>query len=264
MTNIQFVPGAIDASDCISNAWEMLKRTYGMFLGVSLVAYLLIACVPCLNVFLMGPVMGGVYYVALRDMRGEPVDFGMMFKGFEKFVPLMVVGLIQSIPGIIIQILQYVFQFSSAILDTRRGRGVDYDFFQSSSGSDLAIGTGMMILIGVGAIAIMIFGILWWAATFCAVPLVMEYDLGAIDALKLSAQAGMNNIGGLIVLVIFEGLVMILGLLMICVGMFLISIPIMFLANAFAYRQIFPYVDRQFNMAPPPPNAYGSSFGSGM
>jgi len=262
MNNIQFIPSAVEAGDCISSAWEMLKRNYGMFLGVSLVAYLLIACIPCLNIFILGPVMGGVYYVALRDMRGEPVDFGMMFKGFEKFVPLMVIGLIQSIPGIIIQILQYVFQFSSAILDSRRGRGIDYDF--QASGSDFALGTGMIILFVIIALAVMIFGFLWWLALFCAVPLAMEHNLGPIEAIKLSAQAGFNNIGGLLALIIFEGLVMLLGTLLLCIGAFLISVPIMFLANAFAYRQIFPYVERQFNMSPPPPTAYGSNFGSGM
>ena len=38
------------------------------------------------------PAMAGMYYVMLRNMRGESVEFGMMFKGFEKFVPLMVIG----------------------------------------------------------------------------------------------------------------------------------------------------------------------------
>ena len=112
MTNIQFVPSAISAGECISNAWETLKAKYGMYLGISLIAIILTGCVPCLNIFIMGPVMGGVYYVVLRDMRGEPVDFGMMFKGFEKFVPLMVVGLIQSVPGIIAQIVQYGVRFA--------------------------------------------------------------------------------------------------------------------------------------------------------
>ena len=62
--------------------------------------------------FIIGPILGGVYYVVLRDMRGEPVDFGMMFKGFDKFVPLMVIGLIQAIPEIIGQGLRVAGQFA--------------------------------------------------------------------------------------------------------------------------------------------------------
>ena len=104
MTNIQFQRGAVDASTAISSAWEMIKGNYGLYLGVAVVAMVLTGCIPCLNIFLIGPVMGGVYFFALRAMRNEPIEFGMMFKGFEKFVPLMVIGLIQSIPGIIGQV----------------------------------------------------------------------------------------------------------------------------------------------------------------
>ena len=40
---------------------------------------------------------------------------------------------------------------------------------------------------------------------------------------------------------------------------------IIYAANAFAYRMVFPWFQQQVgNMMPPPPNAYGSNFGSGM
>src|SRR3954468_7443036 len=86
---IRFNRGAISAGECVSTAWEMIKAQYGLYLGITLLAWVMISCIPCLNIFLMGPVRGGVFYVGLRDMRREPVDFGMMFKGFENFVPLM-------------------------------------------------------------------------------------------------------------------------------------------------------------------------------
>lgn len=261
MTNIQFQSGGIDAGGCVSNAWEMLKANYGVYLGISLLAIVLTGCIPCLNLFLIGPVVGGVYYVVLRDMRGEPIEFGMMFKGFEKFVPLMVIGLIQSIPGVIAQIIQYGARFAEIGMNGGIGNGRDFDFFQASS-RDTALAGGMMAIIAVVFIAFMIFSIIWHMVFFFAVPLAMEYDLSPIDAIKLSARAGMSNIGGLIVLFIFEALVMIVGLLLICIGAFLISIPVMYIANAFAYRQVFPLIEQQYNMAPPPPTAYG--FGGGQ
>ena len=260
MTNIEFQRGAIDAGGCISNAWEMIKQNYGMYLGIAVLAIVLTGCIPCLNLFLIGPVIGGVFYVVLRNMRGEPVEFGMMFKGFEKFVPLMVIGLIQSIPGIIAQVIQYGVRFAG--LGLNGGRNGDFQFFQASD-RDFALAGGMMVIAIVGSIAFMIFAFVWWAIFFFAIPLAMEHDLSPVDAIKLSAQAAFANIGGLIVLLIFQVLVVLLGLVMVCIGVFLISIPIIYAANAFAYRQVFPWIEQRFNMAPPPPPAYGD-FGSGM
>ena len=260
MNDIQFIPGAIDAGDCVTNAWEMLKKNYGMYLGISVVTMLLVSCIPCLNIFIVGPVMGGFFYVASRDMRGEPADFGMMFKGFEKFVPLMVIGLIQSIPGVIAQVLRLTINLGQLGLGGKDG---NYQFFQASSDKDILAG-GLAVIGVVVGLVFAVIAIVWWMIMFFAIPLAMENEIGPIDAIKLSARAAMSNIGGLIVLIIFEILVMLVGILLICVGAFLISFPVILLANVFAFRQVFPWAGQQFNMAPPPPNAYGSNFGSGM
>ncbi|MEP6787310.1 MAG: hypothetical protein ABJB40_02685, partial [Acidobacteriota bacterium] len=152
MMEPQFRSGAINAGECVSNAWEQIKQNYGLYLGVSLLAMLLTGCIPCLNVFLIGPIMGGVFYFALRDMRREPVEFGMMFKGFEKFVPLMVIGVIQSIPGVIAQFVQYGVRFSQ--FATGRGSGRGFQSFQSLDPS-LGIATGMLIIIGILSLGFM-------------------------------------------------------------------------------------------------------------
>lgn len=261
MTNIQFQRGAIDASGAISNAWELIKGNYGLYLGVAVVAMVLTGCIPCLNIFIMGPVMGGVFFFALRAMRNEPVEFGMMFKGFEKFVPLMVIGLIQAIPGIIAQVLRFGVNIGQ--LGLNGGRNREMDFFMASD-KDVAIASGLVIVAVIVGIVFMIFALIWWMVFFFAIPLAMEYDLGAVDAIKLSAQAAMANIGGLIVMLILSILVGLLGVLMCGIGVILVSTPIIYIANAFVYRQVFPYTgDQQFNMAPPPPASYGD-FGSGM
>lgn len=258
MTNIQYLSGAVSAGECVSNAWETLKAKYGMYIGISLIAMLLTGCIPCLNIFLLGPIMGGIYYVVLRDMRGEPVEFGMMFKGFEKFGPLMIIGLIQSIPGIIAQILQYAAQFAEIGL---KGMGGGRNFFQAS-GSDLAVSGGMMLLFIVLFVVFMVFAFAWWAIFLFAVPLIMEHDLGAGEAIKLSAKAAMSNIGGLILYFLLLIPIMLLGVLLLCIGMFLISIPIMYVGQVFIYRMVFPYTGTPLNMAPPPPTEYG--FGGGQ
>jgi hypothetical protein len=260
MNNIRFQRSAIDSGAAVSSGWELVKSNYGMYLGISLIAMLLGGCVPCVSLFLVGPTIAGVYYVILRQMRGEPVEFGMMFKGFEKFVPLMIIGIVQAIPEIIGQGLRFGVQFGNIGLNGMNG-GRSRDFFQSSSPDPqifAGIAAGVLIIIGIVALVIIIFAVVWRMLLFFAIPLAMEFDLGPVDAMKLSAQAAMGNVGGLIVLFIFEFLVTLLGLVLCVVGLFFISIPIIYAANAFAYRQVFPWFEQQFgNMMPPPPNAYG-------
>jgi len=125
--------------------------------------------------------------------------------------------------------------------------------------------TEARLLIAIVALVLILFAIVWRFLLFFAIPIAMEHDIGAMDAIKLSVRAAGANVGGIIVLFIFEFLVTLLGVVMCFLGLFLISIPIIYAANAFAYRQVFPMLQQNLNnMMPPPPNAYGSSFGSGM
>lgn len=259
---IQFNRGAISAGECVSTAWEMIKAKYGIYLGISLLAWVMISCIPCLNIFLLGPVMGGIFYVGLRDMKNEPIDFGMMFKGFENFVPLMVIGIIQSIPGIISQVAQYSLRIGE--LATGGGaRRSGATFFQSTSAlPELIAGVGIVVILIVAA-GFLVFAFAWWAVFFFAIPLAMDRGLPVVEAIKLSAKAAMGNLGGLLVLMIIEGLVVLLGMLLLCVGLFLISIPVIFLANVVAYRLVFPPAESSpFIYDPPPPSAY-RDWGSG-
>src|SRR5215217_3755746 len=100
MNQSQFYAGAINASDCVSNGWNLVKQNYGLFLGITFVATIIlmvIGCIPfvsiIINPILTGPIFVGVYYVYLKQIRGERADFGMLFYGFNSFVPAMVVSL---------------------------------------------------------------------------------------------------------------------------------------------------------------------------
>jgi uncharacterized membrane protein len=87
--------------------------------------------------------------------------------------------------------------------------------------------------------------------------------MGPIDAIKLSARAALSNAGGIIVLLILGGLVNILGVIALCFGL-LVSIPVTIVANTIAYRMVFPKLDQYYRITPPPPSAYGSTFGQGL
>ncbi len=260
MSNLQYESGAIKAADCYGNSWSLVTNKFGLYLGVGIVTMLMVGCIPLVSLFLVGPIMGGFYFLALKDMRGEPVDFGMMFKGFDKFVPLMVIGLIQSIPGVIFQIIRFSMNIGE-ILSTG-GAGRNINFFQSDI-PNFGLAEGISIVMVFVGLAFALISIVWTIALQFAIPIALENDIGPIDAIKLSVNAALANLGGMILMLLLGIVAAILGMLAICLGLF-VAIPVIWVANAFAYRQVFPLIDRQFNMSPPPPNAYGSNFGSGM
>jgi hypothetical protein len=260
MTNIQFNSGAIDATGCISQGWELIKKNYWMYFGITILAMIIGGCIPLVSLFLVGPIMVGVYYTLLRDMRGEPVDFGMMFKGFDKFVPAMVVGLIQAVPGIIFQIIQWTFDIGRLFMVRGSGggryRGGDPDLT-----GPMALFTGVYLIMALG---FMVFSFIWSISFFFVMEIMAEHEIGPIDAIKLSARAAWSNFGGIFLLCLLLGLMMIASVFALCVGVFFFM-PLMYAALAVAYRQVFPPLVPVFqNDAPPTPDMYGGNYGQGM
>lgn len=116
---------------------------------------------------------------------------------------------------------------------------------------------GVLLVFAVVFIVFMIFTIAWGITFFFALPILADNDIGAIDAIKLSAKAGWSNFGGLLLLIIIEMGIMLIGLCALCFGL-LFAIPIVYAANAFAYRQVFPLPPN--NQSP----GYAGGFSSGM
>ena len=112
------------------------------------------------------------------------------------------------------------------------------------------------------ALILIIVGLALRISFFFVYPLIMEYDLGALDAIKMSARAGWSNFGGIFVLIILQALVGLLGFLALCIGVFFV-LPIIHASNAIAYRQVFPPPSAGFNSAAPPsPETFGAQYGN--
>jgi uncharacterized membrane protein len=166
---------------------------------------------------------------------------------------LMVVGLIGSIPGIIFQVLRFTLNISDIVGTRGAGNGGGIGSLTPDLRALLA-GLSAMVILGMIGFALLTF--IWHIATTFAVPIVLEHEIGPIEAIKLSIAAAFSNLGGLILLMILEVLVGLLGLLAICLGYF-VAVPVIYAASAFAYRQVFPMIEQRMNYAPPPPNTYG-------
>src|SRR5882724_8478227 len=93
---LTFHRGAIRPVQCVREAWRLVKDDYWLFLGVTLVRVPIASFAPL--TLLMGPMMCGIYICLLRRLDGRPIDFSMLFRGFNYFVPSMVVALLSFFP----------------------------------------------------------------------------------------------------------------------------------------------------------------------
>lgn len=247
--------GAVSPGECISGGWNTIGDRYWLFLGMSFLAWVLLVVmgiIPILGVIvtaiLSGPLVAGLYYAFIKKTNGEPVEFGMMFNGFSQFVPAMIVTVIQSIPGILFAIFDL-----GLLIVTISTIGLSSDPTLDDTGIVGALNTLRLFLV-----AFMVIGSLIAQFLFLfALPLIAEHKISAIDAIKLSSKAVFGNIGGLIVLGILEFLILMAGALACGIGIFFV-LPIIYAANVFAYRQIFPPAQAEQMNTPPPPTAYGN------
>jgi hypothetical protein len=226
--------GVIDASFCIGEAWELVKRRPLLYIGASLLV-MLINMIPYVGFILFGAMMGGFAYIVINDIRNQPVSFVMTFKGFERFIKLMVVGLIQAIPAIVLQLFQAAMSFAELF---RLPSSSDSTFFQEPADL-LGFGPGITVAFVLVMIGYWLFLIFWnWVLLF-AIPLIVEFDAGIGEAISLSFGAAFNNVGGIIILGLYSFLVALIGMIALCIGIF-VAIPVVWAAQVIAYRQVFP------------------------
>ena len=259
MHNIQFNKGVIDAGKCINIGKTVAGENYGLFLGVALITWLILIMVgfiPLLSIFIMpiltGPLFVGLYSVYRKKLDGESPDFAVMFSGFNKFVPAMIVSLIIAIPTIIFQVIQFFLGFANALLQAI-GTSTSPEGVRSAIlGIVLAI-VGVSLLVMIATLIIRLF-------LFFAYMLIDEYNLNAADAIKLSFRAASANIGGLIFLIILQILLSIAGILLCFIGIFFIF-PVIYASDVVAYRQVFSQnPNKTMQHTPPPPTEYEDMF----
>lgn len=107
------------AGHIVDESWRVFSRNLGPLLGANLIM-LVILCVcgmvPFGSLVLQGPLVLGMYKLARAAVRGDAVEFGDLFSGFQKFLPsflasllVMIFSLIGMIfcivPGIVVSLL---------------------------------------------------------------------------------------------------------------------------------------------------------------
>jgi hypothetical protein len=245
--NIQFRTGVIKPVECVKEAWALIKDQYWLFLGIIFVGMFIGGAVP---IVLIGPMMVGIYICLFRRMRGEPVEFGTLFKGFDHFAQSLIAALLQMIPIVVVMVPAYIIMFVLMMTSMPRGGRMDPD--QSSRFLFTFFGFELVFILVVMTVAILV-------TTFFlfAFPLIADRNLSGVDAVKLSIKAGRANFGGILGLILVNVGLGILGVLCCYVGAVLVG-PISLASYAVAYRRVFPEVSQNFASPPPPPASWAA------
>jgi len=237
----EFRRKAVEPVACIKAGWNLIRNQYWLFVGIAVVGILVGSVVPF--GILLGPMMCGIYLALFKTRRGQPIEFGDLFKGFDYFSDSLIATLLHLVPILVVFVPSYiVFYIALFMMMPRNGEpdpGAMFGFFGLFAVFWLVMMV-LLILVSVGF-------------TF-AYPLIVDRRLSGLNAVKLSIKAGMANFWQLLGMLLLNGLVTFVGVLFCYVGAFLV-LPVTFAAIVTAYEQVFGLADGavQPNLPPPPP-----------
>ena len=78
-----FRPKAVEPVVCIKAGWNLIRNQYWLFVGMTIVGIIVGSVVPF--GILLGPMMCGIYLGLFKTRRGQTIEFGDLFKGFDFF-----------------------------------------------------------------------------------------------------------------------------------------------------------------------------------
>lgn len=225
-----FRRGAVRPIECLRDGWELVRGRYWLFVGITFVAVLIGSLAPMY--ILWGPMVCGIQICLLHAMRGRPVKFESLFKGFDYFVPSLVATMIWAVPLTVIMLLAYLPVIVIMFSFMRAGPPAPG---AGPAGFPTAFLTAMAAYITVVMVGSFVVAVL----TIFLYPLIVDRKLPGVAALKTSARAAMGNMGGVLGLVLLNYLFMFVGLLACYVGVIFV-LPLHFASITVAYRQVFP------------------------
>ena len=226
----------------IVEGWRLFANAPGIWI-VILLSYFgvnfvlsLIPLVGGLAYLLLSPVLtAGVLYGADAQARGQPLEIGHLFRGFQdqgRMGPLVLLGLISLAGYVLMGLVAVGFVVggiaSGAVLDNP-GQEITPEMIEG--------------LFGVGAMVLVLVELILWAvmlmAMFYAIPLVMLGRQDAWPAVQDSIAACWINMGALLVFGLIGLVLAVLAMIPLGLG-FLIVWPVMLGAMYASYREVFP------------------------
>lgn len=241
-----FTRGVIKPVECLRLGWELIKDQYWIFVGMTFVGLLLGSFVPF--GILMGPMMCGIFLALFQRRRGEQVEFGTLFKGFDYFGDSVVAALFHYVPMMIVIVAFYIVFYGGFFLVMATSQ-------RSGGEPDPASFLALLAVMFVGMAIMMVFILLITLLFTFSYPLIVDRKLSGIEAVKLSAKAALANFWPLLGLMLLNGLLATVGIFLCYIGV-IFAMPVTYAAIAVAYEQVFGLGQVQSPNLPPPPPSF--------
>lgn len=213
----------------IQESYRRIRDQYWLFVAIAAAGLLIGSAAPL--GLLIGPMMCGVFACYRDKWQGRRVRFEGVFDGFRAGVlgPALIAGLLTTVasfvvilPCVLVGLFAFVAGGASGAFD-HGSRGAPVLFIVITAGAFLLLIIAAMLLSTL------------LAFTF---PLIIDRHLPAVDAIKLSARAGIAHFGGLLGLALVGGILGLVGACLCYVGALLV-LPITFGAQMIVYERVF-------------------------
>jgi hypothetical protein len=227
----------LDLGGCISRGYQLLKDNFGLLflvaLGYAAIEGLmgLIGMIPLIgpllslaNLVIAGPLLGGVLWISLCALRGQPAEVSDMFAGFRQCFGQLFLG--KFVPGLLAGLCLIPVAIAAAVLFLPE--------MASKQPPDLHK-LGILIPVGVVCLIPMVYLQTCWLFTL---PLIIDKHMDFGAAMKTSWRMVNKHWWQVLGLTILIGLVNLAGACACLVGL-LFTVPIGFAALMHAYETIF-------------------------
>ncbi len=219
----------LDISLALSSGWALFKQHMGIMVGAGGIYFAILfgaaAVIPFAQIFVQGPLTGGIIILTLNLSRYDQADISDMFLGFKNYGWLLLVTLVQAavvsaaiVPGAILIIVPVIQA-------------------QQAGGTPELAGTSIALLI-VGFLLLLVLVMIAAVCTFFWYFLVADKRGEFGEALAAGYRAGKMNFWSILGLSILLGLVVMVSAIPCGLGL-IFSIPWSFAIMANAYEQIF-------------------------
>ena len=214
--------GVVRPVECIAEGWELVRKELPLYIGMVVIMLMGSSLVPFV---IQGPLTCGLFMCLARSARGETPSIELFFKGFDKFVPCLIIALIQVGTSIVLA-FSFMIVFMMFV----------FGALAASQGGE----PNPVAFVGVFALYPVMFLVLFTAQALflLAYPTLASQDVDGLTAIRLSAKAVRANAAGIVGLILLTALLALAGMLVCLVGV-LVVLPVIYGAHYAAYRRIF-------------------------